>query len=125
MLYQGLESTKSALKKIRLYCVAEDSRWNVDLGGSVAGNCTIDSLISEIQCNIDTKNENSHSYFLVEAPGYRYEDGDIDQKEEDWKIAETCNLWKLTRYEVYSGVNQTYEAIFILYYEPFKSEVNR
>ena len=118
MLHQGL---KAELSDILYQRVAFDPTWHVDLGHGIAGNYTIERFIADVQHNIDTKNEKEWSHYLAHAHGYRYEDGEIDQPPEEWKIAETCDRWELVRYEAYPGMNQTYQAIVVLFYQPVLS----
>lgn len=114
MLHQGLEP-----KNILFYRVAEDSTWHVELGHGIAGNYTLDRFLADIQRNLVTQNEQEWSHYLAYGNGYRYEEGEINQPPEEWKIAETCDRWRLTRYEAYPGNEQTYKAVVVLFYQPF------
>ncbi|GEM_PF-4220569 len=96
----------------------EADDWNADLGNVTAGNYTLERLLKEIQTDIETRNEAPWTHYVVEAHGDRYEEGEPDQKEEDWVIAATCDRWHLTRYEVYQSPAGQYTAVLVLYYAP-------
>jgi hypothetical protein len=90
---------------------AEDTGWAIPSHVCIAGNYSLERFLAELQKQIDTKNEKSHSDYLWKVAADRWGD--------DGQLIEECDRWHLKRYEVCTTPAESqYQAVVILYYEP-------
>jgi len=89
----------------------DDGSWAIYSHVTIAGNYTLERFLSELQKEIDTKNEKPYSHYLWKVEAKKY---DLDNT-----LLEECDRWHLSRHEVFTApVDSKYQAIVMLYYQP-------